>query len=176
MRNPEKTRQRLIEVTAQAMAQYGEAGVRVDRIAAESGVNKRMIYHYFGDKNGVCTTVLALQISALAPMLNEAQLTLLRTRLASSLPNGVELVNEQVSEPSHSAQTGRRPGVIVLRALLDAQGAVPPFDESSADWRALTTRLCQLAFVDHFAASPSGKETPPKQRFSLSPVLQAVDV
>ena len=49
MRNPEKTRQRLIEVTAQAMAQHGGAGVRVDRIAAESGINKRMIYHYFGD-------------------------------------------------------------------------------------------------------------------------------
>lgn len=179
MRNPENTRQRLIEVTAQAMAQHGKAGVRVDWIAAESGVNKRMIYHYFGDKNGVCTTVLALQISALAPMLNDAQLTLLRTRLASSLPSEVQLVNEQASEPEVSsphAQTDRRPGVIVLRALLDAQGAVPPFDESSADWRALTTRLCQLAFVDHFAASPSGKETPPKQRFSLSPVLQAVDV
>ena len=53
MRNPELTRQRLIEVAVRAMAQYGEAGVRVDRIAAESGINKRMIYHYFGGKEGL---------------------------------------------------------------------------------------------------------------------------
>ena len=69
MRNPEKTRQRLIEVTAQAMAQHGGAGVRVDRIAAESGINKRMIYHYFGDKDGVCAHVLARQVSALVPVI-----------------------------------------------------------------------------------------------------------
>ena len=70
----QKTRQRLIEVTAHAMAQYGEAGVRVDRIAAESGINKRMIYHYFGDKEGVCATVLALQILALSSILHEPQM------------------------------------------------------------------------------------------------------
>ena len=178
MRNPEKTRQRLIEVTAQAMAQHGGAGVRVDRIAAVSGINKRMIYHYFGDKDGVCANVLALQISALIPILSAAQGTLLTARLASLLPSGARLVNPQGSESEISrprAQIYRRPAVIVLRALLDAQGETPSSDDSSADWLALTSRLCQLAFVDHSSASLPEKETLPKQRFSLSPVLQPVD-
>lgn len=179
MRNPEKTRQRLIEVTAQAMARYGGAGVRVDRIAAESGINKRMIYHYFGDKDGVCANVLALQISALAPILHEAQLTLLRARLALLLPSEGEPVDQRVVESgglSATAQTYRRSAVIVLRALLDAQGQTSPSDDASARWSVLITRLCQLAFVDHAAVSATESNSrPPKQRFSLSPVLQPVD-
>ena len=179
MRNPEKTRQRLIEVTAQAMAQHGGPGVRVDRIAAESGINKRMIYHYFGDKDGVCAHVLALQVSALDPVINEAQKTLLRARLASLLPSEVLFVDQQGSESAVSsprARSNQRPAVIVLRALLDTQGGTAPFDNSSADWLALVTRLCQLALVEHSAVlAPDQGNRSPKQRFSLSPVLQPVD-
>ena len=179
MRNPEKTRQRLIEVTAQAMAQHGGPGVRVDRIAAESGINKRMIYHYFGDKDGVCAHVLALQVSALDPVINEAQKTLLRARLASLLPSEALFVDQRGSESAVSsprARSKQRPAVIVLRALLDTQGGTAPFDNSSADWLALVTRLCQLALVEHSAISALDQgNRSPKQRFSLSPVLQPVD-
>ena len=179
MRNPEKTRQRLIEVTAQAMAQHGGPGVRVDRIAAESGINKRMIYHYFGDKDGVCAHVLALQVSALDPVINEAQKTLLRARLASLLPSEALFVDQRGSESAVSsprARSNQRPAVIVLRALLDTQGGTAPVDNSSADWLALVTRLCQLALVEHSAVlAPDQGNRSPKQRFSLSPVLQPVD-
>ena len=37
---------------------HGLNGARVDEIAKRSGVNKRMIYYYFGDKNGVYLAVL----------------------------------------------------------------------------------------------------------------------
>ena len=179
MRNPEKTRQRLIEVTAHAMAQYGGAGVRVDRIAAESGINKRMIYHYFGDKEGVCATVLALQILALSPILHETQLTLLRARLASLLPMEGGRVDQLILESGVSnspARTYRRSAVIVLRALLDVQDETRPSHDASSSWSGLITQLCQLAFVDKTAGpTPEGESLAPKQRFSLRPVLQPVD-
>ena len=180
MRNPELTRQRLIEVTAQAMAQYGEAGVRVDRIAAEAGINKRMIYHYFGGKEGVCANVLSLQISALSFILNEPQIAMLRTQLASFLPSGNAPIGKGMlaSEISDSPEpTHRQAAVIVLRALLDSQDQDLLPNGDAAGWLALTTRLSQLAFVDDLISSKQGEAEVHrhKQRVSLSPVLQPID-
>ena len=52
-RNPEKTRQNILDTAIKEFAQVGYSGARVDRIAAESGSNKRMIYHYFSNKAGL---------------------------------------------------------------------------------------------------------------------------
>ena len=40
-------------------------GVRVDEIAQRSGVNKRMIYHYFGDKDGLYLAALEASYAAI---------------------------------------------------------------------------------------------------------------
>lgn len=40
----------------------GFAGARVDRIAQRAGVNKRMLYHYFGSKEGLFQAILALRL------------------------------------------------------------------------------------------------------------------
>jgi AcrR family transcriptional regulator len=47
----------LAAATAEITAK-GLGGARVDEIAERAGVNKRMIYHYFGDKDGVYLAVL----------------------------------------------------------------------------------------------------------------------
>jgi TetR/AcrR family transcriptional regulator len=52
-RNPEKTRKNILEAAIQEFARAGFGGARVDRIAEEAGSNKRMIYHYFGSKDGL---------------------------------------------------------------------------------------------------------------------------
>ncbi|MFK7912871.1 MAG: TetR/AcrR family transcriptional regulator [Pseudomonadales bacterium] len=57
-RDSEATRQRLLEVATQSFAAVGLDGVRVDQLAQAAGVNKRMIYHYFGDKRGLYNAVL----------------------------------------------------------------------------------------------------------------------
>lgn len=54
------TRQRLIECAERLFAEFGYAGTSIDRIAAESGINKRMIYVYFSDKEGLYKAVLTL--------------------------------------------------------------------------------------------------------------------
>ena len=49
-RDAAATRRRLIEAARAEFAQYGIAGSRVDRIAANAGANKALIYNYFGSK------------------------------------------------------------------------------------------------------------------------------
>ncbi|MGB5904792.1 MAG: TetR/AcrR family transcriptional regulator [Xanthobacteraceae bacterium] len=39
-------------------ARNGLAGARVDEIAAQAGVNKQLVYHYFGDKDAIYFAVL----------------------------------------------------------------------------------------------------------------------
>jgi len=57
-RNPSAARRAILDAAARAFAGQGPAGARIDAIAAEAGVNKRMLYHYFGDKNALFEAVL----------------------------------------------------------------------------------------------------------------------
>jgi AcrR family transcriptional regulator len=57
-RNPERTRERIFKAAFREFADEGFAGARVDRIARRAGINKRMLYHYFGDKEALFREVL----------------------------------------------------------------------------------------------------------------------
>lgn len=57
-RNATETRQRILDAALHQFAEKTYAGARVDEICAESGVNARMIYHYFGDKSGLYVAAL----------------------------------------------------------------------------------------------------------------------
>jgi AcrR family transcriptional regulator len=57
-RDAAATKRRLLTAAANEFVARGVAGARVDRIAAEAQANKRLIYDYFGDKNGLFDAVL----------------------------------------------------------------------------------------------------------------------
>ena len=57
-RNPEATRADILAAARAEFAAAGLAGARVDKIAARSGANKRMIYHYFGGKEKLFAAVV----------------------------------------------------------------------------------------------------------------------
>lgn len=57
-RNPVATRRKLLAAARREFATSGLAGARVDEIAARAGVNKQLVYHYFGDKDALYLTVL----------------------------------------------------------------------------------------------------------------------
>jgi TetR/AcrR family transcriptional regulator len=57
-RNPERTRASILEAARREVAAKGLAGARVDVVARRAGTNKRMIYHYFGDKDALYLAVL----------------------------------------------------------------------------------------------------------------------
>ena len=57
-RDPERTRGAILAAATQEFSTNGLTGARVDAIAQRARVNKRMIYHYFGDKDGLYLAVL----------------------------------------------------------------------------------------------------------------------
>lgn len=57
-RDPERTRRRILAAALKEFSRRGYAGARVDAIARHAKINKRMLYHYFGDKAGLFRAVL----------------------------------------------------------------------------------------------------------------------
>src|SRR4051794_2919179 len=57
-RNPERSRERILVAAFKEFAAKGFAGARVDTIARRAAINKRMLYHYFGDKEALFREVL----------------------------------------------------------------------------------------------------------------------
>jgi AcrR family transcriptional regulator len=64
-RDPARTRMAILDAATLEFTAKGLTGARVDTIASRSGVNKRMIYHYFGDKEGLYLAVLEETYSAI---------------------------------------------------------------------------------------------------------------
>jgi TetR/AcrR family transcriptional regulator len=62
-RNPERTRERILSAALKEFAAHGFAGARVDAIAHRADINKRMLYHYFGDKEDLFKAVLRRKIA-----------------------------------------------------------------------------------------------------------------
>ena len=57
-RNPARTRQSIIEAATAEFAEFGIGGARIDAIAARAGLNKRLLYYYFGNKEDLFQAVL----------------------------------------------------------------------------------------------------------------------
>jgi AcrR family transcriptional regulator len=56
--DPERTMSEILNVATQEFAGKGLAGARIDEIAAATRTSKRMIYYYFGSKEGLYVAVL----------------------------------------------------------------------------------------------------------------------
>src|SRR5256885_8728906 len=62
-RNPQRTQERILQAAFKEFAGKGFAGARVDGIARRAGINKRMLYHYFGDKEALFREVLRCKMA-----------------------------------------------------------------------------------------------------------------
>lgn len=58
VRDAEATKQRILAAAKKEFARNGLGGARVDIIADKAKANKRMIYHYFGSKDGLFQTII----------------------------------------------------------------------------------------------------------------------
>jgi AcrR family transcriptional regulator len=79
-RDRERTRAELLSIATTAFAESGYSGTRIDEIAERTSTTKRMIYYYFGSKEGLYLAVLeqaysgireaeqALEVGDLAPV------------------------------------------------------------------------------------------------------------
>ena len=57
-RDPEATRDRILRAAVSEFSEKGLGGARVDEIAERAGANKRMLYHYFGNKEDLFLAAL----------------------------------------------------------------------------------------------------------------------
>lgn len=64
---PEVSTEAVVEVALESFATKGFEDTRLDTIAAESGMSKRMIHYHFGDKKGLYIKALQLAITQLRP-------------------------------------------------------------------------------------------------------------
>jgi TetR/AcrR family transcriptional regulator len=71
-RDATATREVLLDAATLVFAERGFAGARIDEIAARAGVNKALIYAYYGDKKGLYRAVLGAHAAAFTdPVISE---------------------------------------------------------------------------------------------------------
>lgn len=62
-RDPKRTRERILTAALREFSARGLAGARVDRIARRARINKRMLYHYFGNKDGLFREIMRRKLA-----------------------------------------------------------------------------------------------------------------
>src|SRR6478672_5242219 len=104
VQDPEGVRRSILEIASAEFAENGLSGARVDEIAAKTSTSKRMIYYYFGDKEGLYRAVLeeayarirnferSLDLAALPPVEAIATLTGFTFDYHADNPDFVRLV------------------------------------------------------------------------------------
>ena len=71
-RDPQRTRDRILAAALEEFAAEGFAGARVARIARRARINKRMLYHYFGNKEDLFREILDRKLQTRAGWVTEA--------------------------------------------------------------------------------------------------------
>jgi AcrR family transcriptional regulator len=61
-RNPQETQSRILKAALEEFSAHGFHGARVDRIVKAAEVNKRMVYHYFDDKEGLFKALMKKEL------------------------------------------------------------------------------------------------------------------
>jgi len=134
-RDPARTRARILEAATEEFSTRGLGGARVDAIARRADANKRMLYHYFGNKEGLFLAVMedayahirtqeeALHLDDLQPVRAMRRLMRFTFRYFVGNPHFIALLN---SENLHRARHIRRsPRVKAINSpLIAALGRV----------------------------------------------------
>jgi TetR/AcrR family transcriptional regulator len=65
IRDPIRTKNRILKIAAQEFAEKGFDGVRIDRIVSKCGISKSLLYHYFSSKEDLFTQVMELSYASM---------------------------------------------------------------------------------------------------------------
>lgn len=135
-RDAQATRARILRAASQEFARLGFAGARGERIAQRARSSERMLYYYYGSKEGLYRAVLeaaylglrqaerTLELDALAPQAALAHFCRFVWRFYAEHPEFIGLVNaENLAQARHLRRSGQLaelalPVVEQLRALL----------------------------------------------------------
>ena len=131
-RDAAATRARILDAAVAEFSAVGLAGARIDRIAEASGSNKRMIYVYFGDKEGLFEAALQGTLGELmaAVPITEDDLPGYATRLfdhVTAHPQAWRLsMWRQLERPTSGPQAAElyRDKVTAMRSAAAADGTI----------------------------------------------------
>jgi AcrR family transcriptional regulator len=162
VRDAERTRGEILDAAAAEFAEQGYSGARVDEIAARIRTTKRMIYYYFGSKEGLWIAVLErayariraaeqdLDVEHLEPLEAIRRLAELTFDHHESHPDFIRLVS---IENIHNAEHMRRsdsithlnmPALDVIRKILDRgwQAGIFRRDVDAIDVHTMISAFC----------------------------------
>ncbi len=90
--DPDRTKEDILEIARQEFSENGLSGARIDLIAERTRTSKRMIYYYFGSKEGLYSAVLEMAYSGIRE--REAELNLEGLKPQDALRHLVEATFE----------------------------------------------------------------------------------
>ncbi len=127
--DPDAVRRNILETARRAFVDKGLSGARIDEIAAGTATSKRMIYYYFGDKEGLYRAVLedaymrirrleqSLDLAALAPIDALRTLTGLTFDYHADNPDFVRLVMVENIHHARHLKTSQSIGALNHMAI-----------------------------------------------------------
>ena len=133
----ELTKQRILEAAEAEFSEKGLFGARIDSIAASAGVNKRMIYEYFLNKEGLYKTILINVYN---------RISLWESSLAGDIDDPVKVIRDLV----HSYFEFLTKNQSFVRILLweNLNGAVVLKDSGQSDLKAVVLQLISRVIAD----------------------------
>jgi AcrR family transcriptional regulator len=121
-RNPERTSEQILKAATEEFSEHGFGGARVDAIAARAGINKRMLYHYYGNKDDLFLAVMEnayaeirsheheLELDRLDPVAAVRELVNYTFNYFVDKPSFIRLLNtENLHEARHIKRSKRIP-------------------------------------------------------------------
>jgi AcrR family transcriptional regulator len=142
-RDAAATRARILDAAAAEFASFGIAGARVDRIAANAGANKAMLYRYFGSKDELFDAVFTAHVVAFvdAVQFDVTDLASYAGRLFDSYQD-----QAQTLRLTHWYQL-ERPDDIPLRVIVDSNDRKLTAIAQSQSAGLLTTRYSAIELL-----------------------------
>ena len=165
LRDPEETKRRIMAAAKVEFAKSGLGGARVDVIAARAKSNKRMMYHYFGNKEALFKLVIeeayadfrdaekALELDHEEPITALRKLVSFNWNYFLANPEFITLVNsENLHKAKHIKSSKRilemsRNFVGRMQALLD-RGAIAGLFHKNLD--AVQMQISVAAIAYHY--------------------------
>ena len=151
------TQKKILQAAAQALVDGGAGALRVDQVAADAGINKRMIYHHFGDRAGLIAAAVESQLHLLlgiSTQFSAKTKDVLRLFARSLQLMGRDGTDHNVGgDPQASNEMLRRAARIVLAHFL-IQAKSPDLAEvQPAQWQQFAAEMLSCAFADVTSSS-----------------------
>jgi AcrR family transcriptional regulator len=146
--------ERILAATEAELLKSDPGSLRVDRVAQAAAANKRMIYHYFGDRSGLIEAVYARQLQILltpGPAVSASTRRVIRLLLTDAPASAVNVQDLPVANTADAVQLQRAARVLLpylLNQSVPRQSPRQRVRVPAGVWVSFCVELLSLAFVN----------------------------